>query len=262
MQPEPARTAADVWIGTGWKMNKTLTEARAFADALIAAEADADPGIQRFVLPPFTALSETCAMLSRTDVLVGGQNLHWEADGPWTGEISAPMLVDCGARLVEIGHSERRQHFGETDETVGLKVVTALNFGLIPLVCVGERADQKSVADAVLETQVRAALAHVPKQAEVLFAYEPVWAIGDSGTPADPAYANERQAGIKAIAEERLQVPVPCLYGGSVDAGNCTELITQPMVDGLFIGRAAWDPAGYLDILQRCSRALRGRPET
>lgn len=259
MQSDTDNNKAEVWIGTGWKMNKTLAEARAYASALLETEGNADPRIQRFVLPPFTVLHDIASALYGSDVLVGAQNLHWQDEGAWTGEISAPMLVDCGAHLVEIGHSERREHFGEADETVGLKVAAALRHGLIPLVCVGETQEQKAQADKILETQVLSALADVPKNTEVLFAYEPVWAIGDGGTPAEPAYANERQTRIKAIAGARLEMPTRCLYGGSVNAVNCTDFIKQPKVDGLFIGRAAWDPSGYLDILQRCSEVLSER---
>ena len=264
-----------VWIGTSWKMNKTLAEALAFADALLERAADPPDGIARFVVPPFTSAREVKARLAGTDVRVGAQNMHWDAAGAWTGEVSAPMLVDCGLDLVELGHSERRAHFGETDETVGLKVRSAVAHDLVPLVCVGETLDQRDAgrADEALEAQVRGALAGLdgavsPKDSSadagpsarrprVLFAYEPVWAIGEGGTPATSGYADARQARIKAIAAGILGAAPPCLYGGSVNAGNCVELIGREHVDGLFIGRAAWDAAGYLDILARCAAALR-----
>lgn len=148
------------WIGTSWKMHKTLAEAQAFAAAL---PAHADPGLQRFVIPPFTVLREVKAALAASSVLVGAQNLHWQDAGAWTGEISAPMLVDCGADMVEIGHSERRIHFGETDETVGLKVAAAVRNGLIPLICIGETINDRDAGRAaeVLARQVRAAFASV-----------------------------------------------------------------------------------------------------
>jgi triosephosphate isomerase len=250
-----------VWIGTSWKMNKTLAEALAFADGLRAAEAQADPRIQRFVIPPFTVLREVKARLSGTSVLVGAQNMHWADAGAWTGEISAPMLRDCGVDLVELGHSERRTHFGETDETVGLKVEAAVRHGLIPLVCIGETLAEREAgrAGAVLEAQVRAALARLEgeaRHAALLLAYEPVWAIGAGGVPASADYAEARQAGIAAVAQEVLGRRVPCLYGGSVNAENCADLISRPHVDGLFIGRAAWTVEGYLDILARCAAIL------
>lgn len=252
------------WVGTSWKMNKTRGEARAFADALRAADAAADPRVQRFVIPPFTALAEVADALRGTSVVVGAQNAHWEDAGAWTGEVSVPQVADAGATLVEIGHSERRAHFGETDGTVGLKVATALRHGLVPLVCVGEHAADKEAgrADAVLAREVEAALSPVAGAAgAVLLAYEPVWAIGERGVPAEPSYADERQARIAELARGVMGRDVPVLYGGSVNPGNCEALIACSHVDGLFIGRSAWSPEGYLDILARVSRALASKED-
>ena len=247
------------WVGTSWKMNKTLAEARAFAEALRAA--DADPRIQRFVIPPFTMIREVKAILRSASVKVGAQNMHWADSGAWTGEISAPMLRDCGMDMVELGHSERREHFGETDETVGLKVEAAVRHGLVPLICVGETLSEKDSgrASEVLARQTRAALAKLSgaqKGAEILFAYEPVWAIGEQGAPASPDYADARQAEIVEVAAGVLGRRPPCLYGGSVNLVNCAQLIARPHIDGLFIGRSAWAPEGYLDILARSAAAI------
>ena len=126
-----------VWIGTSWKMNKTLAQARAFASGLLA-DPQGDPRVRRFVIPPFTAAREVKAMLQGTSVKVGAQNMHWADEGAWTGEISPVMLKDCDLDIVELGHSERREHFGETDETVGLKTEAAIRHGLTPLICIGE----------------------------------------------------------------------------------------------------------------------------
>ncbi|RUU06954.1 triose-phosphate isomerase [Mesorhizobium sp. USDA-HM6] len=249
-----------VWIGTSWKMNKTLAEARAFASALLSDPAG-DPRIQRFVIPPFTAVREVKVVLNDTTVKVGAQNMHWADEGAWTGEISPTMLKDCNLDIVEIGHSERREHFGETDETVGFKTEAAVRHGLIPLVCIGETLAEREAgrASEVLGTQVRGALSKLTsaqKTAPILFAYEPMWAIGVNGIPATSDYADARQAEIIAAAEEVLERSVPCLYGGSVNPGNCAELIACPHVDGLFIGRSAWAVEGYLDILGRCAATL------
>lgn len=248
----------DYWIGTSWKMNKTLAEAERFAQGLVAADADRTPTIQRFVIPPFTLVREVRRLLIDTSVKVGAQNMHWAENGAWTGEVSAPMLTDCGLDIVELGHSERREHFGETDETVGLKVEAAVRHGLTPLICIGEtlaeREDGK--AQQVLEQQVRSALGQLDdaqKSKEILLAYEPVWAIGAGGIPATSDYADARQAEIIAVAQDALGRRIPCLYGGSVNPENCQELIQCPHIDGLFIGRSAWDVDGYLDILERCS---------
>ncbi|TWD48917.1 triosephosphate isomerase [Agrobacterium vitis] len=247
------------WIGTSWKMNKTLGEALVFANRL--ADVAETPGIQRFVIPPFTAVRDVKKALAGTATKVGAQNMHWADHGAWTGEISPLMLKDCGADLVELGHSERRSHFGETDDTVGLKVEAALRHGLTPLICIGETLAEREAGDAqkVLEMQVRAALLRLsPAQskAEILLAYEPVWAIGEGGIPATVDYADARHAEIIAVAQSVLGRAIPCLYGGSVNPGNCEELVSSPHIGGLFIGRSAWSVDGYLDILARVARTL------
>ncbi|GAB1583777.1 triose-phosphate isomerase [Phyllobacterium phragmitis] len=249
------------WVGTSWKMNKTLVEALTFAAGLKAADSGRHPRIQRFVIPPFTAVRQVKEALDGTSVKVGAQNMHWADQGAWTGEISPVMLKDCGLDIVELGHSERREHFGETDATVGLKTEAAIRHGLIPLICIGETLEDREGgrASEVLARQVRGALSHLggeQKQAEVLLAYEPVWAIGEKGIPATADYADARHAEIAAIAEEIMGRKIPCLYGGSVNLENCQELISCPHIDGLFIGRSAWQVEGYLDILARCAATI------
>ncbi|AWI60475.1 triose-phosphate isomerase [Sinorhizobium fredii] len=252
---------SQLWVGTSWKMNKTLAEAMAFAEGLAAVDAERDRRIQRFVIPPFTAVRQVKERLRETSVKVGAQNMHWEDAGAWTGEISPLMLKDCGLDLVELGHSERREHFGETDRTVGLKTAAAVRHGLVPLICIGETLAEREAgeADAVLKRQVEGAFALLDgaaKQAPILLAYEPVWAIGVNGIPATADYADARHRRIAEVAEASLGVAVPVLYGGSVNPANCEELIAQPHIDGLFIGRSAWEVAGYLDILQRVAGAI------
>lgn len=254
-------TQPQYWIGTSWKMNKTLADAKNFATALSAVDGAREPRIQRFVIPPFTSVREVKQSLADSSVKVGAQNMHWADHGAWTGEVSPLMLRDCDLDIVELGHSERRAHFGETDETVGLKTEAAVRHGLIPLICIGETLTERESGRAreVLESQVRGALAKLSdsqKTAEILLAYEPVWAIGENGIPATSAYADARQAEIAAVARDVLGHPVPCLYGGSVNPDNCEELITCPHIDGLFIGRSAWNVDGYLDILARCASAI------
>ena len=255
-------THPSFWIGTSWKMHKTLAEALVVARTLAAADTDRDPRIQRFVIPSFTAVREVSTALTGSSVRVGAQNMHWAEEGAWTGEISAPMLVDCGIDLVELGHSERRAHFGETDETVGRKVEAAVRHGMTPLVCIGETLDEREAGRAkdVLTKQVRGALgllSETQKNAPILLAYEPVWAIGEHGIPATADYANARQAEIGAVAHDVLGQRVPCLYGGSVNPENCEELIGCPHINGLFIGRSAWKIEGYLDILAKCAAHIR-----
>lgn len=248
-----------IWIGTSWKMNKTSAEAKIFSDGL--RNTPADPRFQRFIIPPFTYLREVKQWLRETDVKVGAQNMHWADEGAWTGEVSVKMLTDCHLDIVELGHSERRAYFGETDETVSLKVEAAIRHGLTPLICIGETLAEKDAghADQVLRTQVEIAfskLSENQKKAPILLAYEPVWAIGANGVPAEPQYADARQAQISKIAEQLLGQKIPCLYGGSVNPNNCEELIACDNIDGLFIGRSAWNVEGYLDILARCATAI------
>ncbi|RRH97742.1 triose-phosphate isomerase [Mesorhizobium tamadayense] len=249
------------WVGTSWKMNKTLAEALQFADTLAAFVPGFDPAIQPFVVPPFTAVREVKAALAASRVKVGAQNMHWADAGAWTGEISPLMLKDCGLDMIELGHSERREHFGETDATVGLKTAAAVRHGFVPLICVGETLAEREAgrADEVLTAQVLGALQGLRDQelsAEILFAYEPVWAIGEKGIPASADYADRQQALIKQVAASRRPDAPPVLYGGSVNPGNAVELIGQPHVDGLFIGRSAWQAAGYIDILKKASAAV------
>jgi len=251
----------DYWIGTSWKMNKNLGEAMGFVEELTAAATLRQPRVQPFVMPPFTALREVGAALRGVGVKVGAQNMHWADSGAWTGEISPLMIKDCGAELVEIGHAERRAHFGETNETVALKVEAAVRHGLTPLICVGESlADRESSrTNAVLDTQISMALGRLndqQREAPILLVYEPVWAIGENNVSATAACANETQAYITALAERLMGRRLPCLYGGSVNADNCTDLISQPYVDGLFIGRSAWNASSFLDILGRCAAAI------
>jgi triosephosphate isomerase len=252
------------WIGTGWKMNKTLSEATSYAQTLRQFVKSKEPSVQVFVVPPFTALCKVGEVLNDTPVLVGAQNMHWEEWGAFTGEISPLMIRDCGARLVELGHSERRAEFGETDFTVNRKVLSALRHQLRPLVCVGETAVEKQagVTRECVARQVKLALKDVPKDRvkEVLFAYEPVWAIGEGGTPADPEYANAVQGFIREAAADLYgpdgAADLTVLYGGSVNTVNAAALAKQPNVDGLFIGRAAWEAASFIHLIELVEKGI------
>ncbi|MDQ6432930.1 triose-phosphate isomerase [Mesorhizobium sp. LHD-90] len=249
------------FVGTSWKMNKTLAEALDFAETLKAFLPGFDQRIQPFVVPPFTAGRQVKTALAGTNIKVGAQNMHWEDSGAWTGEISPLMLKDCGLDWVELGHSERREHFAETDRTVGLKTAAAVRHGLVPLICVGETLAEREAgrADEVLAAQVRGALQFLDdagKSTQILFAYEPVWAIGERGIPASADYADKQQALIKLVAGAILPAAPPVLYGGSVNPGNTAELISQPHIDGLFIGRSAWRAEGFIEILKRASAAI------
>ncbi len=252
--------AKKLWIGTSWKMNKTRAEAIAFADGLAASSFALTDTCQPFVIPPFPYIAEVAARLSKTRVKVGAQNMHWADAGAWTGEISPLMIKDCGATLVEIGHSERREFFGETDETVALKTEAALRHGLTALVCIGDtrREYDAGLTAQALERQVRALLSRVAHKAKgnVIIAYEPVWSIGEGGTPATPDFANAQHVKIDALVQSLTGTRLPILYGGSVNPGNCVALSAQSHIDGLFIGRSAWDVKGYLGIMTAVTASL------
>jgi triosephosphate isomerase len=249
------------WIGTSWKMNKTRAEARAYAEALKASSVVASTHARLFIIPPFTAIADVADVLKEAPVRVGAQNMHWADAGAWTGEISPAMIRDVGATLVEIGHSERRMHFGETDETVALKVKAALTHGLLALVCVGDTKEQYKAGQtsAVLARQVRAVFSAVePRDRDrIVIAYEPVWSIGEGGVPADPAFAGRQHALIKEESLKLFANPIDVVYGGSVNPGNCRELARQEHIDGLFIGRSAWRAEGYLSIVESVMAALK-----
>jgi triosephosphate isomerase len=248
------------WIGTSWKMNKTRVEARAFARVLAGSTVARTDAAKLFVIPPFTAIAEVAELLAGAAVRIGAQNMHWAPSGPWTGEISAAMLLDVGASLVEIGHSERRAHFGETDETVALKTKAAIENGLLALVCVGDtRAEYEAGRTSeVLARQVRFALAGLSAadRAKVVIAYEPVWSIGEGGVPADPDFADLQHRRIKDVSAALISEPVDVVYGGSVNPDNCVGLASRPHIDGLFIGRSAWDAQGYIGIVEKVAAAL------
>lgn len=251
------------WIGTSWKMNKVRAEAINFANTLKASPLANALAVQPFVIPPFPYIAEVADILKDTRVKIGAQNMHWEDHGPWTGEVSAAMIRDCGAGMVELGHSERRTFFNETDETVALKVKAALKNRLLALVCIGDtKAEYEAGRTAeVLEKQTRAALSHVGGNGtgHVIFAYEPVWSIGEGGVPADPDFANEQHKRIKAVTVKEAGKELPVLYGGSVNPNNCCNLARQSHIDGLFIGRSAWNAAGLIGIIEAVISALGGK---
>jgi triosephosphate isomerase len=250
-----------IWVGTSWKMNFTLAEARAYARALAATDASRWPGVQPFVIPPATALAAVREVLGPdSPVLLGAQNAHWEDSGAWTGELSVPQVADAGAQLVEIGHSERRENFGETDGTVNLKVRATLRHGLIPLVCVGEPQEifARGGSTEYVLAQVRAALDGVSELDRMLLAYEPIWAIGEHGRPAAPKDIAEVFAALAADLGGRVQA---VLYGGSVDSSNAVATLAIDGVDGLFVGRSAWTSEGYLHLLDLVASGTRTSPD-
>ncbi|MGB3485403.1 MAG: triose-phosphate isomerase [Mycobacterium sp.] len=239
------------YIGTSWKMTKTIDEARTFAARLVEAVPTIPADVQPFILPSHTALATVHSVLGDdSPVILGAQNAHWAAPGAHTGEVSMEQVRDAGATLVEIGHSERRAQFGETDETVMLKTRRAVDLGLRALVCVGESAATRSLGGAVdyVMGQVSQALASLQSDelGRVIVAYEPQWAIGENGTASSP----DKVADVLAEVRAQWQGLEAVLYGGSVTTSNAPGYFELPYLDGLFIGRAAWSVEGYLSFLQ------------
>ncbi len=228
------------FIAGNWKMHTRRAEAIDLAQAVARETAGAAAEVA--VCVPFPHLGPVSEALSGTHVLLGAQNLHWEPQGAFTGEVSAPMLADY-CQVVIIGHSERRQYFGEADDWVRRKVEAALHHGLRPIVCVGETLDQRRAGRTlgVLERQIRAAFAELSVDARVTIAYEPVWAIG-TGETATPEQAQEACAFIRSLLRslagpeaERIRIQ----YGGSMNAKNARELLRQPDIDGALVGGAS-----------------------
>ena len=252
------------WVGTSWKMNKTIAETQAYCTRL--AQAALPENVQAFIMPPLTALAAARAALpAEAPVLLGAQNAHWAEHGAWTGEVSMRMVRDAGATLVEIGHSERRQHFADSDDVVARKVESALVHGLTPLLCVGEPMPVRAAgeAESFLLAQLDSAVSRIPRQrvADIIVAFEPIWAIGVGGTPAT---AGDVASGVSALSARlnELTGGAGCralLYGGGVDLDNAADLLSLPLLDGLFVGRAAWHVDGLLALLDiGAKRAIAG----
>ena len=247
MSPRPLIYAAN------WKMNQGPREAGAFLERFLELTAPrADRSLWFF--PPALSLAMVAhAVRARPDILVGAQNVHWEPKGAFTGELSIPMVQEAGARVVLVGHSERRHLFGETDEQVARKTAAVLKAGLIPLVCVGETLAEREGGrtEHVIMRQLEPLLDKIPPDewGPLVLAYEPVWAIGTgkNATPDDAAQVHE----LIRFTVTRRNVPrrLPILYGGSVNAGNVLALLARPELDGVLVGGASLDADGWAELV-------------
>jgi len=232
-------------IAGNWKMFKGAHQAREFA-AQIRRLPERAPGVEIVVCPPSISLEATVQGLGAgSQVRVYAQNVHWELEGAFTGEISAPMLIELGAKGAIVGHSERRQYFGETDETVRQRAEAALEAGLAVIACVGESEAEREAGEteAVLARQVSV----LPQHERLVIAYEPVWAIG-TGRTATPEIAQEAHAFVKSLH------PASVLYGGSVKPENAHVLLAQPDVDGALVGGASLDIESFTAICQAAAK--------
>jgi triosephosphate isomerase len=251
MTPEGRRQ----YIAGNWKMHKTSAEAREYVQRLFS-RLPMGNGVELGLCVPFTALAATVDALGGSDVRVLAQNMHQAPEGAFTGEVSAPMITELGVNGVLLGHSERRQYFGETDRALQEKVPAALEAGLSPMLCVGETEEEYEAGDTQrkLRHQVQEALEKVPDERlhEVVIAYEPIWAIG-TGQVATPETAQESIGFIRALVGDRSRDAaerVRVLYGGSVKPENAAELLGQPDIDGALVGGASLDPDGLVEIVK------------
>jgi len=241
-------------VAANWKMNKTNADAEEFMREFLPAAEGIAADVDVVVCPPFTALRAVAELARDSRVRVGAQNMHEEDSGAFTGEVSAPMLLELGVEAVVLGHSERRQYFGETDAALARKVPKALDAGLLPILCVGETEQEREAGETErkLRHQVQSDLAavDVARLPDVVIAYEPIWAIGTGKT----ATAEQAQAAIgfvRALVSDRdggVARAVRVLYGGSVDAGNAAELMALEDVDGALVGGASLSPDSFLSI--------------
>ena len=236
-----------VVIAGNWKMNKTASEGKSLVEALKPLVADVCPSkADIIVCPPFTTLSAVVEAAAGSNIKVGAQNIHWAESGAYTGEISAAMLKEAGVEYVIIGHSERRQYFGETDQTVNARVKAALAAGLKPIICIGETDEERTGnrTEEVLATQLAGGLEGLTGEtvANLILAYEPVWAIG-TGKTATPEMAEETHSFIRKFIADKFGAEaaagVVIQYGGSMKPENAEELVRQADIDGGLIGGAA-----------------------
>ncbi len=239
-------------VAGNWKMNLTLAEARGLAREIVQG-VGSESRAEVVLAPPYTALAAVAGELTGTPVKLAGQDMFWEEKGAFTGAISPVMLADVGCHYVIIGHSERRQHFGETDATVNRKVKAALAAGLVPIMCVGETLTEREAGHTliVVETQVRGGLAGFPAAARerLVLAYEPVWAIG-TGKTATPEQAQEVHRFIRKLLPSILNTEaIRILYGGSVTPENAPILMSEPDIDGALVGGASLKAASFLPII-------------
>lgn len=248
-----------IFLGTNTKMYKTIAETKEFLAELCALTQDISRDeMTLFVIPSFTALQESRKTVNGDEILLGAQNMGWEDVGPFTGEISALMLKEIGIQIAEIGHSERRHILSESDEMENKKVLCALKHGLTPLLCIGETKEQRAngISAEILRMQLKVGLKDVSinDSDKLWIAYEPVWAIGASGIPATANYVAKMHGVIRQTLVELFGADsahqIPILYGGSVNAQNASELICVPDVDGLFIGRSAWQAKNFNAIIR------------
>ncbi len=247
------------YFGSNLKMYKNIKETTSYLKELVDLTGDISrEDMTLFIIPSFPTLASASSCIDHSLCLLGAQNMHPAEQGQFTGEVSPLMLQEIGTDLVMIGHSERRHVFGETDPEENAKVLSALSHGFRALLCIGETAEEKAygISREVLRTQLKIGLHNVSTKDldRIWIAYEPVWSIGVQGTPASPDYAQEMHRAIRKCLIELFgdrAKDIPCLYGGSVNPQNADSLIIQPDIDGLFVGRAAWEAQKFNSLIRQ-----------
>jgi triosephosphate isomerase len=252
-------------IVANWKMYKTPAKTEEFMQRF-PKEVKGVSGIEMVICPPFTSLVGLAALMRDTQLMLGAQNMHWEREGAYTGEISPLMLKEIGVKYVIIGHSERRKYFGETDVIINKKTIAALNNGLIPIICLGENLEERrsKETEKVLKKQLYGALDEIDlgeeKLHNIVLAYEPVWAIG-TGTPASGDEAAEVAGYLRSLLNKKwgvLSENVRILYGGSVNKGNITEFTGKEDIDGALVGGSSLRESSFADLIKAVFYERRG----
>lgn len=252
-----------LYFGSNLKMYKNICDTASYLEQLQILTMDLSRDkYTLFIIPSYTSLQQASRETDQSLIWLGAQNMCWEDEGPFTGEISPLMLQELGLKIVELGHSERRHVFKEHDDMIRKKVNAALSHGFTTLLCIGESSKDKDlgISNEILRIQLKTGLLDVKTQdlSNLWIAYEPVWAIGENGRPATAEYAQEKHSLIRSTLIElfgQCGVEIPILYGGSVNSENAPSLITQPDIDGLFVGRSAWKADAFNSLIRNAIKA-------
>ncbi|HKY33697.1 MAG TPA: triose-phosphate isomerase [Candidatus Polarisedimenticolia bacterium] len=253
----------DPFVLANWKMYKTSSETEALLSEILPALRTMTSGpagrrVDVAIAPPFPSIPMAARMLAGSGVSLSGQDCHWEDEGPYTGQVSPRMLAECGCRYVLLGHSERRELFAETDHRVNLKARAALSWGLTPILCVGEKMDERASgrAEMVVEDQLNRCLngLELERGQRLMLAYEPVWAIGSGHVPSPSEVASVHHIIRRAVAGqfgEEATARIPILYGGSVSRSTVGPMIDLPVVDGVLVGGASLSAETFLPLVEQ-----------
>ena len=245
------------WVGTSWKMNHNLDTTKEYIDALKKNKHIFKKKINFFIIPPFTSLPLFLNDKKRLPIVYGAQNMHWEESGAFTGEVSAAMIKSCGCSLVELGHAERFKYFNEQPSLINRKIILALKYKLIPLICIGEKKIEKNftIRKNLIKKQLDIFLKNIllKKKDQLILAYEPNWAIGKNKA-ANVGYCQDSIQFIKEYSQKKFDQTyqkVDVLYGGSINEKNVEEFINNKFIDGVFMGRSCLKASNFIKICKR-----------